>query len=63
MGQALRFQGAESIIFAAMKFDYDAVIVGGAFSGSATALMLKRKHPAARILIVEKTAEFERHAD
>jgi flavin-dependent dehydrogenase len=60
MGQALRFQGAESIIFAAMKFDYDAVIVGGAFSGSATALMLKRKHPAARILIIEKTAEFDR---
>src|SRR3954469_9896552 len=43
-----------------MKFDYDAVIVGGAFSGSATALMLKRKHPAARIFIIEKTAEFDR---
>ncbi|MCA1658679.1 MAG: tryptophan 7-halogenase, partial [Verrucomicrobiaceae bacterium] len=43
-----------------MKFDYDAVIVGGAFSGAATALMLKRKHPAARILIIEKTAEFDR---
>jgi flavin-dependent dehydrogenase len=43
-----------------MEFDYDAVIVGGAFSGSATALMLKRKHPAARILIIEKSAEFDR---
>ena len=58
--EALRFRGAESIIFAAMEFDYDVVIVGGAFSGAATALMLKRKHPAARILIIEKTAEFDR---
>jgi flavin-dependent dehydrogenase len=43
-----------------MQFDYDVVIIGGAFSGAATALMLKRKHPAARVLIVEKTAEFDR---
>jgi flavin-dependent dehydrogenase len=51
---------AKSIIFAAMEFDYDVVIVGGAFSGAATALMLKRKHSSARILIIEKTAEFDR---
>jgi len=56
----LRSRGPESIIFAAMNFDYDAVIVGGAFSGAATALVLKRKHPAARILIIEKAAEFDR---
>src|SRR5438270_10361754 len=43
-----------------MEVDYDVVIVGGAFSGSATALMLKRKHPAARVLIIEKSAEFDR---
>src|SRR5438270_5946276 len=43
-----------------MEVDYDVVIVGGAFSGSATALMLKRKHPAARVLIIEKSAEFNR---
>src|SRR6266446_2972557 len=43
-----------------MDFDYDAVIIGGAFSGAATALMLKRKHPAARVLIIEKSAEFDR---
>ena len=43
-----------------MKFDYDAVIIGGAFSGAATALMLKRKRPAARVLIIEKAAEFDR---
>ena len=43
-----------------MKFDYDVVIIGGAFSGAATALMLKRKHSAARVLIIEKAAEFDR---
>src|SRR6476646_5925546 len=43
-----------------MNFDYDVVIIGGAFSGAATALMLKRKHPAARVLIIEKTAAFDR---
>src|SRR3954466_3523305 len=58
--EALRFQGAESIIFAAMELDYDVVIIGGAFSGAATAMMLKPKHPAARVLIIEKSAEFDR---
>ncbi|HXP34997.1 MAG TPA: hypothetical protein VN827_05575 [Chthoniobacterales bacterium] len=40
----------------ATDFDYDVVIIGGAFSGAATALMIKRKHPAARVLIIEKNA-------
>ncbi len=43
-----------------MEFDYDVIIMGGAFSGAATAMMIKRKHPAARVLIIEKTAEFDR---
>ncbi|MGI8820882.1 MAG: NAD(P)/FAD-dependent oxidoreductase [Chthoniobacterales bacterium] len=43
-----------------MSFDYDVVIIGGAFSGAATALVLKRKHPAARVLIIEKTEAFDR---
>ncbi|MBA2243179.1 MAG: NAD(P)/FAD-dependent oxidoreductase [Chthoniobacterales bacterium] len=43
-----------------MEFDYDVVIVGGAFSGAATALLLKRKHPAARVLLIEKAEEFDR---
>ena len=40
--------------------DYDVAIFGGAFSGAATALVLKRRCPAARVLIVEKTTAFDR---
>ena len=43
-----------------MGFEYDVVIIGGAFSGAATALMLKRKRPEARVLVIEKAAEFDR---
>src|SRR3984893_13960103 len=43
-----------------MDFDYDVIIIGGAFSGAATALVLKRKRPEARVLIIEKNAEFDR---
>ena len=43
-----------------MDFDYDVVIIGGAFSGAVTALMIKRKQPAARVLIIEKNAAFDR---
>ena len=43
-----------------MEFDYDVVIIGGAFSGAATALILKRKQPNARVLIIEKNAAFDR---
>jgi flavin-dependent dehydrogenase len=43
-----------------MDFDYDVAIIGGAFSGAATALVLKRKRPDTRVLIIEKNAEFDR---
>ena len=39
---------------------YDAVIIGGAFSGASAALLLKRRRPSSRILIIEKAAEFDR---
>jgi flavin-dependent dehydrogenase len=43
-----------------MDYSCDVVILGGAFSGAATALLLKRRLPSARVLIVEKAAEFDR---
>jgi flavin-dependent dehydrogenase len=43
-----------------MGEDYDVIIIGGAFSGAATALVLKRKRPEARVLIIDKVAEFDR---
>ena len=43
-----------------MNFDYDVVIIGGAFSGAATALILKRKCPEARVLVIEKASAFDR---
>ncbi|MBB5353354.1 flavin-dependent dehydrogenase [Haloferula luteola] len=39
---------------------YDVVILGGAFSGSALGILLKRERPQTRILILEKSTEFDR---
>src|SRR5438876_2606570 len=54
------YRGQSPCSLSAMDFDYDVVIIGGAFSGAATALMIKRKHPGARVQIVEKNAAFDR---
>ncbi len=43
-----------------MNLDYDIAIIGGAFSGAATASLIKRKQPGARIVIIEKAGEFDR---
>ena len=43
-----------------MNFDYGIATIGRAFSGAATALVFKRKRPEARILIIEKSAKFDR---
>ena len=40
-----------------MHESFDVVIVGGAFSGAATALLLKRRGPALRVLIIEGLAQ------
>ena len=40
--------------------DYDVAVVGGAFSGSATALLLKREHPDRRIALIDKKPVFDR---
>ena len=42
------------------KTDYDVAIIGGGFSGAATAIQLKRAMPNASILIVEKSEAFDR---
>ena len=39
---------------------YDVAIIGGAMSGAATANVLLRRNPALRVLIVERSAAFER---
>src|SRR6478736_4208262 len=39
---------------------FDVAIVGGAFAGASTALLLKRRNPDWRIVIIEKAAEFDR---
>ena len=38
---------------------YDVVVIGGAFSGASTALLLRRQMPSLRVLIVEKLAAFD----
>ena len=43
-----------------MKYQCDIAVVGGAFSGASAALLLKRRNPNWRIVIVEKNAEFDR---
>src|SRR5262249_54591394 len=44
----------------AMGPKFDVAILGGAFSGAATALLIKRRRPDARGLIIEKATEFDR---
>src|SRR6266542_981204 len=39
---------------------YDVVIIGGALSGAAAAMLLLREQPKLRVLIVEKSAAFTR---
>ena len=42
-----------------MQDRYDVAILGGAFSGASTALLLKRDRPQLRVLIVEKATAFD----
>ena len=38
---------------------YDVIILGGAFSGASTAILLRRDYPQLRVLIVEKSEAFD----
>jgi flavin-dependent dehydrogenase len=40
--------------------EYDVVVVGGAFSGSSTAFLLKRDYPELRVALVDKKTAFDR---
>jgi len=42
------------------RAEYDAVVIGGAFAGASTALLLRRLRPGARVLVVERQREFDR---
>lgn len=39
--------------------DYDVVILGGAFSGASTALLLRRELPGLKVLVIEKAEAFD----
>jgi flavin-dependent dehydrogenase len=44
---------------AASPLAYDVVIIGGAVAGASTAILLKRKMPRLKVLVVEKTDRFD----
>ena len=56
----MRLPGQQSIILLQMDPEFEVAIVGGAFSGAAAALLIKRRRPETRILIIEKATEFDR---
>ncbi|MEM9597467.1 MAG: NAD(P)/FAD-dependent oxidoreductase [Acidobacteriota bacterium] len=42
------------------EVDYDVVVIGGAFTGSSLATLLRRWNPDARVLVVERSTKFLR---
>src|SRR5688572_13643520 len=47
------------VVSSVAEAHYDVLIVGGAFSGAAAALLLRRQMPSLRVLIVEKLPAFD----
>ena len=43
-----------------MQENYDVGVIGGAFSGAATALLLRREAPRLRVVVIERSAHFDR---
>src|SRR5688500_2012081 len=44
---------------ATLQDRYDVIVLGGAFSGASTAILLRRESPDLRVLIVEKAEAFD----
>ena len=42
------------------RTDWDVIVMGGALAGAATACLLRRKNPALRVLILERSERFKR---
>ncbi|MEO6246447.1 MAG: tryptophan 7-halogenase [Opitutaceae bacterium] len=42
------------------RTDWDVIVMGGALAGAATACLLRRKNPALRVLILERSEKFKR---
>jgi flavin-dependent dehydrogenase len=42
------------------RTDWDVIVMGGALAGAATACLLRRKNPALRVLILERSDRFKR---
>src|SRR5215831_421665 len=49
----------EPVPGSALPASYDVVIIGGAVSGASAAILLKRRMPKARVLVVEKADHFD----
>lgn len=49
----------EKVTAQAAEQRFDVVILGGAISGGAAALLLRRERPSLRVLVIEKQAEFD----
>lgn len=43
-----------------MQESFDVAVIGGAFSGAATALLLKRERPELRVAVIERAEHFDR---
>ena len=43
-----------------LPMQVDVLIIGGAYAGASAGLLLKRRNPAWRVVIVEKAREFDR---
>jgi flavin-dependent dehydrogenase len=44
---------------AADASSYDVVVIGGAIAGASTAILLRRRRPGTRVLVVEKSEQFD----